>query len=512
MKKTSRLIYLLAIIKFILPYLLQNSYYEPHRDEFLYLAEGHHLAWGFMEIPPMLSIFAWLTHLFGDGMFWIKFWPDLFGALTFIYTAKIVQKLGGGAFAIFLAFLPFIFGVYLRLFFLFQPNTPEVFFWTMIAYSILRYIQTEKNKYLYILGINIGLGMLSKYSVAIYTVSILAGLLLTKQRKIFSNKHLYYAGIVALLIFLPTMLWEYNHHFPIVVHMKELNDRQLQYISPAGFLFDQLLMNLPCVFIWLAGLYFTAFSYKGKKFRAFAWAYVFVIILLLVLHGKNYYALGVYPVLLAFGAYHLERFSESRLKIRRSIFVIIPFLIGIVFIPVALPVAKPKTLANYYGKMHTEKTGALKWEDLKNHPLPQDFADMLGWEEMTQKMAKAYNSLDSNEKAHTFLFCDNYGEAGAVNYYRFKYNLPEVYGDNGSFLYWLPRNIHIDNLVLITDDAEEMQHPFIKDFKSVVVTDSVTNIYARERGSLIIVFKGANDAFNKMFQEKIDDDYKQFEK
>ena len=207
MKKTTGLIYLLAIIKFILPYLLQNSYYEPHRDEFLYLAEGYHLAWGFMEVPPMLSIFAWLTHLFGDGMFWIKFWPNLFGALTFIYTAKIVQKLGGSAFAIFLAFLPFVFGVYLRLFFLFQPNTPEVFFWTMIAYSILRYIQTEKNKYLYILGASIGFGMLSKYSVAIYAVSILAGLLLTRQRKIFSNKHLYYAGIIALLIFLPTILW-----------------------------------------------------------------------------------------------------------------------------------------------------------------------------------------------------------------------------------------------------------------------------------------------------------------
>jgi hypothetical protein len=136
---------------------------------------------------------------------------------------------------------------------------------------------------------------------------------------------------------------------------------------------------------------------------------------------------------------------------------------------------------------------------------------MLGWEEMTQKMAKAYNSLDSNEKAHTFLFCDNYGEAGAVNYYRYKYHLPEAHSDNGSFLYWMPRNIHIDNLVLITDDHEEMQHPFIKNFKSAVVTDSVTNIYSRERGSLIIVFKGANDAMNKMFQEKIDEDYKIFQ-
>ncbi|HEY5407502.1 MAG TPA: glycosyltransferase family 39 protein [Ginsengibacter sp.] len=510
MRKTNGLIFLLALIKFILPYLLQSSYYEPHRDEFLYLAQGYHLAWGFMEVPPMLSIFAWLTHLFGDGMFWIKFWPNIFGVLTFIVSAKIIQKLGGGLFAIFLVFLPFVFGAYLRLFFLFQPNTPEVFFWTMIAYSVLRYIQTEKNKYLYFLGVSIGLGMLGKYSVAIFTVSMLAGLLLTRQRKIFANKHLYYAAIIALLIFLPTALWEYNHHFPIVVHMKELTQTQLQYVSPKSFLIDQLLMNLSCVFIWLAGLYFATFSFKGKKYRAFGLAYLFVILILVVLHGKNYYALGVYPILFAFGAYHLEKFSEQRSVVWRYVFVIIPFLLGITIVPISLPVAKPAALAHYYEKMHTARYGALKWEDLQNHPLPQDFADMLGWEEMTQKMAKAYNSLDSNEKAHTFLFCDNYGEAGAVNYYRHKYNLPEAYSDNGSFLYWMPRNVHLDNLILITDDQEEMQHPFVKYFRSAVVTDSVTNIYARERGALVILFKGANEAMNQMFQQKIDDDYKKF--
>ena len=167
------ILYLLALLKIVIPYFLQNNFYEPHRDEFLYLAEGQHLAWGFMEVPPMLSVFAWLTHVFGDGMFWIKLWPSVFGAATFIVAGEIILSLGGKSFALLLLFLPFIFGVYLRLFFLFQPNSPEIFFWTMIAYSIIRYIQTEKNKWLYIFGISIGLGMMSKYSVAFFTVSIL---------------------------------------------------------------------------------------------------------------------------------------------------------------------------------------------------------------------------------------------------------------------------------------------------------------------------------------------------
>ncbi|MEO6814810.1 MAG: glycosyltransferase family 39 protein [Ginsengibacter sp.] len=507
MRKINRLILLLAIVKLILPYLLQNSYYEPHRDEFLYLAEGQHLAWGYLEIPPLLSIFAWLTHAFGNSIFWIKFWPDLFGVFTFILSAKIVQSLGGKAFAVFLVFLPFVFGAYLRVFFLFQPNAPEIFFWTLIAYSTIRYIQTAKNKWLYIFSVGTGLGMLSKYSVVFFVISILLGLLVSKQRKIFLNKHLYFAGFIALLIFLPTLAWEYNHHFPVIVHMKELQKQQLQYINPSGFLLGQIIMNLPTFFIWIAGLYFVAFSSEGKRFRAFAWAYVFVISLLLYFQGKDYYALGIYPVLFAFGAYHLETFAQLHSRVWKHVFVIIPVLLGILVIPILLPVAKPEPLSNYYRVMKTEKAGVLKWEDQKNHPLPQDFADMLGWEEMTQKMAQAYAKLDSNEKKNSILFCDNYGEAGAVNFYGNKYNLPEAYSDNGSFLFWIPKNKNVENIILITDDKQEMQHLFIKQFASAVAFDSVTNIYAREYGSLIIILKGPSEQFKNEFRKKIDTKY-----
>src|ERR1035437_2418085 len=205
MQKSNRLLYLLALIKIILPYFLQNHVYEPHRDELLYLAEGHHMTWGFMEVPPLLSVFAWLTKNF----------------------------------ALLLLFLPFIFGVYLRLFFLFQPNTPEVFFWTMIVYSVIRFVQTKRNKWLYVLGVSIGLGMMSKYSVAFFTVSIFIGLLLTKHRIIFLNKHFWYGLFLAFIIFLPNFIWQYNFHFPVVHHMIELQRTQLQYVSRFDFLKDQ---------------------------------------------------------------------------------------------------------------------------------------------------------------------------------------------------------------------------------------------------------------------------------
>lgn len=511
MKKEYKIIILLALIKFALPFFLQNNFYEPQRDEFLYLAEARHMAWGYMEIPPLLSVFGWISNFFGTSMFWIKFWPSLFGAITYVIAGKIIISFGGRWFALLLVFLPFIFGAYLRVHFLFQPNFLEIFFWTMIAFSILRFIQTEKNRYLYLFGVSAGLGMLSKYSVAFFILSILLALVFTRDRKMFLNKHFYFAGLIGTLIFLPNFLWQMNRHFPVFVHMDELQRTQLKYIDPAGFLIDQLQMFLPCVFIWIAGLYFAIFKENGK-YRVFGWAYLFVIALLLYFQGKSYYSLGVYPILFAFGAIQLERFAAKHFMVWKYAFIVIPFALGILLIPLFLPVYKPEKLAQYYKAKHIEKTGFLKWEDLQNHPLPQDFADMLGWKEITEKTAKAYSTLSNEEKKRTIIFADNYGQAGALNFYGKNYDLPTTYSDNASFLYWLPDSLHIDNLIVVTDDQQEMQHAFLKDFFSVILFDSVTNIYARERGSLIIIMKGANEKLNQMFQQKIKIDKEKFTK
>ncbi|MEO5908793.1 MAG: glycosyltransferase family 39 protein [Ginsengibacter sp.] len=509
MKKEYRFLYLLALIKFIVPFILQNSYYQPQRDEFLYLAEAHHLAWGYMEIPPLLSVFAWLTNLFGASMFWLRFWPSLFGAFTFLIVGKIIISFGGKWLALFLGFLPFIFGAYLSAYFLFQPGFLDIFFWTMIAFSILRYIQTQKNSWLYVFGISSGLGMMSKYSIAFFIISILIGLLITCNRKIFLNKHLYFSALIAFLIFLPNLLWQYNYNFPVIVHMKELHQFQLQYVEPSGFLLEQVLMNLAVVFIWIAGLYFLIFKEKGK-YRIFAWVYLFVILILLYFQGKGYYSLGVYPILFAFGAIHLERFATQHSKVWKYVFIIIPCVLGIRILPIGFPMWKPERLTAYYEARHLEKFGLYKWEDLKLHTISQDFADMLGWKEMTEKTAKAYSSLSTEEKKHAIIFADNYGEAGAIKYYGKKYSLPEVYSDNASFLYWLPDSLRFENFILITDDKQEMQHDFLRDFSSVILFDSITDPYSREHGSLIIILKGPNEKFNQMFKKKISEDKEKF--
>jgi hypothetical protein len=501
--RLQRFVYILAVIKILIPYVLQNGIYEPHRDELLYLAEGKHPAWGFMEVPPVLSVFAWLTHVFGDGIFWIKLWPSLFGAGTFILCGDLIIRLGGRTLAVVLCFFAFIFGAYLRVFFLFQPNPPEIFFWTFTAFCIVRFIQTGRDKWLYLFGIGAGLGLMSKYSIALFLFSVLGGLLLTKERTLLKRKAFWLGSLAGFAIFLPNFAWQASHHFPVVHHMQELQRTQLQYVSPVSFMIDQLIMNIPCFFIWIAGLLGIAFSRSLRPFRFLAIAYVIVIVLLLVTHGKNYYSLGVYPLLFAFGAVQLEQWTRKKSLVLRWAFIVVPIVLGLLAIPVALPIMAPQQLAALYVKMKVKKTGVLKWEDQKDHPLPQDFSDMLGWREMSVKMAAAYKRLSPAERDSVVLFCDNYGIAGAISLYGNKDGLPPPYSANASFLYWLPQNFHPRNLLLLTDDPHEMEHDFIRNFTSAVVMDSITAPFARERGDLIIYLKGANEKFDAMLQEKI---------
>jgi 4-amino-4-deoxy-L-arabinose transferase-like glycosyltransferase len=487
----------LVVLRIIIPFLVQDGYYQPHRDEFLYLAEGKHLAWGFMEVPPVLSIFAWLINLAGGGMFWIKFWPNLIGGACFFLAGKIIFSLNGGKFALILAFLSFTFGAYLRTFHLFQPNFLDVFFWTLIGYCVIRFIQTQKNSWLYMLGISVGLGMMSKYTVGFYTTSVLAGLLISKQRKIFLNPHLYIAGAIALLIFLPNLLWQYNHNFPVFAHMDELQETQLQYNQTGQFISEQFMMHLPVVYVWLAGLLFIIFAEEGKKYRFYAWAFLFVVLLMIYLKGKAYYILGIYPVLFAFGAAWLEKLTLVSFRWTRYAMGVVTLALGALALPLLMPVFKPEGLTKYYEAVGAYKSGDFKWEDQKRHPLPQDFADMIGWKETTAMTARAYHSLPDSMKKHTIVFGSSYAFAGCLNFYGPALGLPEVYSTNASFLWWIPKKLEFDHMLYIDDDYSK-ENPIFKQFEKVSVLDSVNLPFFRENGTKVFLFENASDSFNPM--------------
>ena len=510
MSKNNRIIFLFALIKFSTPFLFIHHAFELHRDEYLYLADAQHLDWGFIEMPPILALLGRISLWFGSSFYAVHWWGALFGALTMILVGRIVQRLGGNSYAVSLACLSFLVSGFLRMHILFQPNFLDVFFWTLSCYYMIAWIQTNDKKFIYYIGICFGLGMLSKYTMSFFILGFWVSMLFTQQRAWLKNKHFYFAMLIAFAIALPNFVWQVQKHFPVAHHMKLLQQTQLQYLSRVNFIINQFLITLPCFFVWLFGLWYVFFAKKGKQYMAIGIIYLVIIGLLLLAKGKDYYAMSIYPSLLGIGSVYLESLTTRKIRLRWVMPLVI-LIQATLFFPIALPFSSPEGLEKIYQKIKAEKTGVLKWEDGRNHPLPQDFADMLGWREMTEKVNRAWQMLDSNEQKHTLLFCDNYGEAGAVSYFGRSYHLPTVYSDNASFLYWLPENPHVDNLLLVTDDKQEMQHDFIKDFKSALLVDSVTNPYAREKGSLIILLKGADDRFNDMFRRKIEDDKKRVE-
>ena len=497
------LMYILAAVKFVLPFLIQSSVYEPHRDEFLYLAEARHMAWGYLEVPPLMSVLAYGTNLLGGGLFWIRIWPSLFGALTYMLVGRLILHLGGKGFALVLGFLPFVFGYYMHVHYIFQPNFLEVFFWTLMAYGLMRHIQTHEPRGLYIAGIGLGLGMMSKYSVAFFFVSLLMGLLLTPERKVFRNRHFYFALLISLGIFLPNMVWQLVHGFPIVRHMKDLQSQQLDKVSQIGFLRDQLLFNLPGLCIWLAGLYWMSFSAHGKQYRFVCWAVVLVLAFLTMAHGKGYYGMGAYPILFGAGAVALENWAGARGWLVRYALVTYSVLTGVFINMIALPFMPPKQLAAFYAERPIfRRLGFLQWEDQKDHALPQDFADMLGWKEMTERVGKVYYALDDTERKQAVLDCGNYGEGGAVDYYGPALHLPPVTGDAASYLLWTPKDVYNNDVfILITDSRDDIHSDWIKQFRSASLMDSITTPDAREFGSYIILLKKPSDAFRKQWAD-----------
>jgi 4-amino-4-deoxy-L-arabinose transferase-like glycosyltransferase len=500
-----------ALIKFLVPFLFIHSQFELHRDEYLYLADSDHMAWGYIEMPPMLAALGYISKLLGGSIYSVYLWGGLSGALTMILVGMMVLRLKGNVFAVFIACLSFLCAGFLRMHILFQPNFLDVLFWTWSSYLIICWIDSDQKKYLYWLGICFGLGILGKYSMGFYIIAFLLGVLLTEKRKWLLNPHFYFAMLTGVIVCLPNLIWQYNHHFPLMHHMDLLTNQQLKYNSRMEFIVNQLLISLPSVVIWIGGLFYLLRNQQGKKYRMIAIIYIGIIALLLYFNGKGYYAAAIYPTLMVFGAVWFSRVVQktgySWLKFAMPAFI---FIINLVFLPLLLPVLSPTALANFYKKMGIENSGPLKWEDRKPHALPQDFADMLGWKEMTEKTAKVYNALPDSVKQQTMVYGDNYGEAGALSFYGRKLGLPEIFSDNASYVFWLPDEFTKKYFLFVTDELPEEDDRFFHHWGNMQVMDSVTNVFAREYGTKIILYSNPNDSVRIIAEANILREKKQF--
>ncbi len=483
--------------------MLVAANYILHRDAYLYIAQSDHLAWGFWSVPPLTAflIKAFRT-LFGNSVYALRLLPALTGVVSIFIIGDTVKLLGGKKPALIIALAAFFFSMaYLRSNALVQPVSNDEMFWLLIFYFTVKLIKTGNTRFWIVLGLVFGLVFLNKYLIVFLAVSLFLSFLLTENRRLLWSGNLVYGLGIGLIVVLPNIIWQYQHNWVVLYHMKLLREYQLVNVSFFGFLIGIVIMNFGGIFVWLSGLSLILFGKEFKPYRTIGLMIVLVILLIAILQGKPYYTLGVYSILFAFGGIVFEKYLWNRnrsLYYANLVFVSVTLLIAL---PFALPVLKFKQLKEYCDQCRKIGFDApLWWEDGKAHAIPQDYADMTGWNELADIVVRGYDGLDLNRKKHTVIYAENYGEAGAIHFYGRKKGIPEPICFNGSFLFWAPDSLHdISTMIYVNDDTSQIKTLF----KNVKLVDRVKDPYFREGDLPVWLCSDPSDTTGRFYAEKV---------
>jgi hypothetical protein len=492
---------LIAIIS-LLVHLLTYNNLGFHRDEFLYLALGKHLAAGYWSNPPLIGLISYLSQLLpGDVLFTTRLLPAIAGAVLVVLTGLIARELGGGLYAQILACISLSLSLLiLRGYSMLQPVPFDILFWTLVLFWFLRYINTRKSFYLLLVGAAFGLGILNKYMVVFLAAGLFMAMLLTQYRRLLISRYIWYAVGIAFILFLPNLIWQYFYDFPVMRHMQELKETQLVNVKRANILIDQFLMFTVGSVVWFSGLLWLFRKGQSNNYRFFGWVYLSVLVIFLIMRGKSYYTAGLYPFLFAAGGVSLERSLKScTWKVITAILIV---LLSLPLVPGGIPIMPAGNLAGFYAKI-PPKMGAealLRWEDGRMHPLPQDFADMLGWDELGNLVIKACDSIA--DKSRIMIYAENYGQAGAIEHYGGPYGLPEVASFSDSYALWIPDSVKVkQDLFFYVNN--ELGGDVDSLFARIDTVGSITNPYAREHGTTVFLCRQPRSDFNAFWKRRV---------
>src|SRR6185503_18635154 len=315
-------VYVIALVYFSL-HLATSTRYGYFRDALYYLACSEHLAFGYVDQPPLIAVFGWLArHTIGTSLPALLFWPALAGAARIVLTAAFARELGARRFGIALAaVLAATPGVWWIIDHQFAMNAFEPLLWGGMAFTVLRIIKTGNTRLWIVFGLIAGVGLETKYSVIIFASALLAGVLLTQQRKILFTPWILAGGALAFVIFLPNLIWNIQNHWPFLELMRNIRATGKDVVlSPGMYLLQQGLMMNPVTFpFWFGGLLFYFFGSDRQTYRAFGWAFLITIAFFAITHGKDYYSAPAYVIVLAAGAAGAERLFEKSAMQKRGV-------------------------------------------------------------------------------------------------------------------------------------------------------------------------------------------------
>ncbi len=448
---------ILALAKLGL-HLATSGGYGLFRDELYYLVSSDHLAWGYVEHPPLSIALLWLSRqVLGDSLIAIRSLPAVAGAATVFVAGLLARELGGGRRAQLLAALAvLVMPSYLAMDHVFSMNAFDILFWAMLGWIAARILARDERCLWLVFGAVAGLGLMNKVSVGFLAFGLAVGLGLTQQRRQLASPWLWLGGLIALLLFLPHLVWQAQHDWATFEFQANARAEKNLPLSPLEFAGQQVLMANPVMLpLWLAGLGGLLLSSRLAPFRPLGIAYPVLFVFLVSQTAKAYYLTPIYSILLAAGAVMLEPALERRSGLAPTLTAIL-VLAGVATLPLAIPVLPPESLVAY------TRTIGIEVPTLERHEqgaLPQSFADMHGWQELVDTVARVVDSLPPEERQRAVVLATNYGEAGAIDFLGRARGLPPAVSGHNSYWLWRPSDLD-GPVIALRRSREELERWF----------------------------------------------------
>jgi hypothetical protein len=431
-------------------------------DELYYLDCARHLAWGYVDQPPLIALVAWIVRaVLGDSVSAIRLVPALCGAALVLMTGLMTRELGGGRKAQVLSALcillaPGILGIDHIL----SMNCFEPLFWLGCAGLLIRMVRTGDARLWLWFNVLAGVGLENKYSMGIFGFGLIAGMLLTRQRRLLGSRWFWIGGTIAFLFFLPNLLWNIHYHFPFLELQQNIR-RSGRNVALTPLLFfsqETEAMQYLSLPVWLGGLWFFFFRREGSPFRFLGWAWLITALVIVTVNPRIYYLFPAFPILFAGGAVLWESWLDRpRLRWLWWTWGTAMILVGAALAPLPLPLLSPETYIRYTTAAHLQQP---KIENHELGPLPQLFADQFGWPEMAAAVAQVFNSLPADVRPRTAIFAQNYGQAGAIDLFGPRLGLPQAISGHQSYFLWGARRYTGESMIVIGDRRSKLESLF----------------------------------------------------